>query len=186
MNSRKNVYFCVMKPDLDIVIRPERQEDYLQIRGLVRDAFAIAEHSDGDEHNLIERIRLSSDYIPELSLVAVYRDTVIGHIMFSKISVGQSEAIALAPLAVRPDYQRTGIGSLLVTAAHEMARKKGYSCCVVLGNPLYYSRFGYEKASCYGIIPPFDVPDEFYMVCYLDKNSDIPKGCVEYSDAFGL
>ena len=90
-----------MKQSPDIQIRQERQEDFQQVRDLVREAFALAEHSDGDEHNLIERIRLSSGYIPELSLVAVAGDFVLGHVMFSKISVGQSEAVALAPLAVR-------------------------------------------------------------------------------------
>ena len=70
-----------MKQGLDILIRQERQEDYHQIRKLVREAFALAEHSDGDEHNLIERIRHSPDYIPELSLVAVSGDIVLGHII---------------------------------------------------------------------------------------------------------
>lgn len=175
-----------MKQGLDILIRQERQEDYHQIRKLVREAFALAEHSDGDEHNLIERIRHSPDYIPELSLVAVSGDIVLGHIMFSRISVGPSEAIALAPLSVRADWQRKGIGKFLVTAAHGLARKLGYSCSIVLGEPDYYSKFGYEKTSNYGILAPFDVPDEYYMVCKLDKNYDIPKEYVKYSEAFGL
>ena len=175
-----------MKSDMDIQIRQERQEDYLQIRELVRQAFALSEHSDGDEHNLIERLRLSPEYIPELSLVAVSGDIVLGHIMFSKISVGQTEAIALAPLAVRADMQRRCIGKLLVTAGHELARRMGYSCSVVLGDPSYYSKFGYEKASAYGIIAPFDVPDEYYMVCDLGDTGDIPQGNVKYSDAFGI
>lgn len=170
----------------NIQIRQERLEDNRQVRELVRDAFALAEHSDGDEHNLIERIRLSPEYIPELSLVAVSGDTILGHIMFSKVSVGQSEALALAPLSVRTDWQRKGIGKLLVTTGHLLARKMGYPCSVVLGNPDYYSKLGYGKASNYGITAPFDVPDEYYMVCDLDENRDIPKGSVKYSDAFGL
>ena len=175
-----------MKSDMDIQIRQERQEDFQLIRELVRKAFALAEHSDGDEHNRIERLRLSPEYIPELSLVAVSGDTVLGHIMFSKISVGQTEAIALAPLSVRTDMQRRGIGRLLVTAGHELARRMEYSCSVVLGDLSYYSKFGYEKASAYGIIAPFDVPDKYYMVCDLGNTGHIPKGGVKYSDAFGL
>lgn len=171
---------------MDIKIRLEQPEDYTQIRELVRDAFALAEHSDGDEHKLIDRIRLSSEYIPELSLVAVAGDIVCGHIMFSRISVGHSDAIALAPLAVRHDCQRMGIGKLLVMSGHEKALRMGYSCSVVLGNPGYYSKFGYKKASNHGIIAPFDVPKDYYMVCNLDDNRDIPQGNVEYSDAFGL
>lgn len=175
-----------MESEIDIQIRQERQEDHKQIRDLVSEAFALAEHSDGDEHNLIGRLRMSREYIPELSLVAVSDDIVLGHIMFSKITVGQSEAIALAPLAVRPDRQRKGIGTLLVTAGHELARRMGYSCSVVLGDPSYYSKFGYEKASAYGIIAPFDVPDEYYMVSDIGNTGDIPKGTVRYSDAFGV
>jgi len=175
-----------MESDMDIQIRQERQEDHPQIRDLVRDAFALARHSDGDEHNLIEKLRLSPEYIPELSLVAVSGDIVLGYIMFSKISVGQSDAVALAPLAVRPDRQRKGIGKLLVAAGHEQARRMGYPCSVVLGDPLYYSGFGYVKASDYGIIAPFDVPDEYYMVSDIGNTGDIPKGTVRYSDAFGV
>lgn len=171
---------------MDIKIRQERQKDYQQIRDLVREAFAHAEHSDGDEHNLIERIRLSTDYIPELSLVAESDDIILGHIMFSRISVGQTEAIALAPLSVRTDWQRKGIGKLLVAVGHRQARKMGYFCSMVLGNPDYYSKFGYEKTSSYGIIAPFDVPDEYYMVCDLGNTGDIPQGNVKYSDAFGI
>lgn len=175
-----------MKQNLDIQIRQEWREDYQQIRELVRDAYALADHSDGDEHNLIGRIRHSPDYIPELSLVAVAGDTILGHIMFSRLSVGQTEALALAPLSVKTGWQRKGIGKLLVTAGHRLAREMGYSCSVVLGDPDYYSKFGYEKASDYGIFAPFDVPDEYYMVCGLDENCGIPKGRVRYSDAFGL
>ena len=105
---------------MDIPIRQERLEDYQQIRELVRKAFALAEHSDGDEHNLIERLRLSPEYIPELSLVAVSGDIILGHIMFSKISVGQTEAIALAPLAVRSDLQRKGIQNSAMTRGQFM------------------------------------------------------------------
>lgn len=175
-----------MKQSPDIQIRQERQEDFQQVRDLVREAFALAEHSDGDEHNLIERIRLSSGYIPELSLVAVAGDFVLGHVMFSKISVGQSEAVALAPLAVRFGKQREGIGKLLVMAGHGLARKMGYPCSVVLGNPDYYSKFNYERASNYGITVPFEVPEDYYMVCCLVKNGAIPSGSVIYSDAFGV
>lgn len=174
-----------MRLETDLHIRQEIPEDYLQVKDLVKEAFGLAEHSDGDEHNLIDRIRNAPEYIPELSLVAISGNIVVGHIMFSKILVGKSEAIALAPLAVRIDRQREGVGKLLIMAGHSLARKMGYSCSVVLGDPNYYSRFGYETAANYGIIAPFDVPEEYYMVCNLSKNGDIPNGYVKYSDAFG-
>lgn len=175
-----------MKSDFDIQILPEREEDYLHIRALVEEAFARADHSDGDEQNLVERIRQTPEYIPELSLVAVSGDTVLGYVMFSRIKIGHADAVALAPLAVSPSRQREGIGELLVDAGHAQARKMGYTCSVVLGDPRYYSRFGYEKASRFGITPPFDVPDEYYMGCILSIGSSVPNGCVKYSAAFGL
>ncbi|MBO4943967.1 MAG: N-acetyltransferase [Muribaculaceae bacterium] len=175
-----------MKSNFDIQIRPEREEDYLQIRELVEEAFARADHSDGDEQNLIERIRQAPEYIPELSLVAVSGAAVLGHVMLSRITIGQADAVALAPLAVIPSRQREGIGKLLVDAGHAQARKMRYACSVVLGDPRYYSRFGYEMASRFGIIPPFDVPEGYYMACILGRCGSVPKGCVKYSKAFGL
>lgn len=175
-----------MKQNTDIRIRQEKPQDYIQIRQLVKESFATAAHSDGDEHCLIERLRLSPEYIPALSLVALSGDTVIGHIMFSKIAVGHSVAVALAPVAVRPSLQRQGIGNLLITTGHALARDMGYHCSVVLGDPLYYARYGYVRASDYGIATPFDVPGEYYMVCPLGNDKDVAAGPVRYSDAFGL
>lgn len=74
-----------MKSDFDIQILPEREEDYLHIRALVEEAFARADHSDGDEQNLVERIRQTPEYIPELSLVAVSGDTVLGYVCLVKL-----------------------------------------------------------------------------------------------------
>ena len=173
-----------MVEDCKIYIRQERPEDYSEIRSLVKEAFAMAEHSDGDEHNLIDRIRMSDEYIPELSLVAVMDDAVVGHIMFSKILIGNETAIAPAPVSVSVGFQRMGIGKLLINTGQEIARALGYTCSVVLGSPDYYARFGYGKASAFGVVPPFDVNDEYYMVCRLAER-DVPRGVVRYSKAFG-
>lgn len=175
-----------MHHNTEILIRPERTEDYSKIELLVKEAFASAEHSDGDEHNLVCRLRQTEDYIHELSLVAIENDMIVGYIMFSRIFIDGRIAVAPAPVAVAVEFQRKGIGSLLVTAGHDIARRLGYSCSVVLGSPDYYSRFGYLKASVYGIMAPFDIPDEYYMVCGLGDRPYIPKGMVKYSDAFGI
>lgn len=170
----------------EIYVRRECPDDYPVIESLVREAFAAAEHSDGGEHELIDRIRHSGDYIPELSLVAVCDGVIVGYIMFSRISVGEEVAVAPAPLAVRIGYQRRGVGKLLVTVGHDIARRLGYPCAVILGSPDYYVRFGYQRASLYGIRPPFDVDDRYYMVCVLNQSRSLPAGIVRYSDAFGL
>lgn len=171
--------------DIKIVVRREEAKDYPEIEMLVKEAFAAAEHSDGDEHKLIDRIRKTEDYIPQLSLVAEMNGTIVGYIMFSKIYIGNEIAVAPAPLAVRIGFQRNGIGRLLVSTGHEIARNLQFPCSVVLGSPDYYSRLGYQRASEFDIIPPFDVESKYYMVCQLTDRM-LPSGIVEYSEAFGL
>lgn len=170
----------------DIRIRREREDDYEPISALVKEAFATAAHSDGDEHNLICRIRETAEYIPELSLVAMSGDNLVGYIMFSRIRIGDNDALALAPLAVAPGMQGRGVGALLINSGHRIARQMGYALSVVLGDPAYYGRFGYRNASAYGITAPSGIPDEYYMVCPLMDDTAIMPGKVKYSRAFGL
>ena len=171
----------------DLVIRPERAEEFDEIERVVKAAFAGAEHTDGDEHRLVRRLRESAEYIPELSLVAADGDGhVEGYLMMTRITIGGSKVVALAPLAVRPDCQRCGVGSRLIAAAHEAARRAGYGGSVVLGDPAYYSRFGYVTASSADILAPFEVDDRYFMHCKLDADASVPSGVVHYSEAFGL
>lgn len=167
-----------------MIIRQEDKNDFIRIRDVVKSAFATAQHSDGDEHNLVDRIRASEEYIPQLSLVAIKNGSIVGHLMMSKITLGLRHAVAIAPLSVHPDFQKSGIGRLLIEEAHRKAREMGYTCCVVLGHPGYYSKFGYVRASSFGIYPPFDVPDECYMVCPFVPAGTLPCGTVRYSAAF--
>lgn len=171
--------------DIKIIVRREVAKDYPEVELLVKEAFAAAEHSDGDEHKLIERIRKTEDYIPQLSLVAEINGVIVGYIMFSKIFIGNEIAVAPAPLAVRIGFQRIGIGQILISAGHEIARDLKYPCSVVLGSPDYYTRLGYQRASEFNIIPPFDVESKYYMVCRLTDRM-LPSGVVQYSGAFGL
>lgn len=107
--------------------------------------------------------------------------------MLSKIMIGETEAVALAPLAVVPAYQNRGIGRRLIEEAHRRAKRMGFKCCVVLGSPGYYSQSGYITASRFGIRASFDVPDEYYMVCPLTLSPEaLPSGLVNYSPAFGI
>lgn len=181
-NHGNNVYVTTMEDAL--IIRSEQSADAHAIRHIVKEAFAKAEHTDSDEHNLVERLRSTDDYIAELSLVAEINGKAVGYIMFSRIYIGPTEAVALAPLAVLPGFQNRKIGQALIQAGHHRARALGYSCSVVLGAPGYYARYHYLPASQFGITPPFDVPAEFYMVCQL--NPPIPRGEVCYSPAFRL
>jgi len=85
-------------------IRQENKEDYEEIYNLVKTAFETAEHSDGNEQNLVVALRDSNNFIPQLSLVAVQDNKIVGYILFTKIKIGKYEELALAPLAILPEY----------------------------------------------------------------------------------
>lgn len=167
-------------------IRKERPEDYHTIDTVIRDAFACAEHADGNEQDLVIALRKSENYIPELSLVAEEKGKITGHIMFTKARVGDTEVLALAPLSVLPEYQRKGIGTALIKEGHKIARELGYGYSVVLGSETYYPRVGYVPADTLGILPPFDVPKENFMAYKIDDSALEISGTIKYAEAFGI
>lgn len=167
-----------------LVIRTERQCDFDEIRTVVKTAFAGAEHTDGNEHNLVDKLRCTDEYLPELSLVAEMDGKIVGYAKFSQINIGNSKAIALAPLAVLPGFQNHGIGRALIETGHRNAEEGDYYCSVVLGSPEYYSKSGYLPALSFGIAAPFEIPPQFYMV--FPFKPELPHGTVRYSQAFGM
>ena len=169
-----------------IEIRQESQKDYEEAYKVVKTAFETAEHSDGNEQDLVVALRNSDSFIPELSLVAVKEDKIIGYILFTKIKIGNHEELALAPLAVLPEYQKQGIGSMLIEQGHKIAKELGYHYSIVLGSENYYPKFGYIPATQCGIQAPFEVPNENFMAVKLnDTNTEI-KGIVQYAKEFGI
>lgn len=169
-----------------IEIRQERESDYEEVGQVIKFAFASAEHCDGNEADLVANLRKSQAFIPELSLVAVEQQKVIGHILFSKVKIGEKTEFALAPLAVLPEYQRKGIGKSLIQEGHRIAQQLNYDYSIVLGSPDYYTKFGYVPASQYQITAPFPVEDEFFMALKLNAKADAVNGVVEYDPAFGI
>ena len=169
-----------------IEISKEEKNDYEEVYNVVKTAFKKAKESDGNEQDLVVNLRNSDNFVPELSLVAKKDDKIVGYILFTKIQIGKYEELALAPLAVLPEYQRQGIGSKLIKEGHKIAKEMGYHYVVVLGSDKYYPKFGYEKASKYGIKPPFDVPDENFMAIKLNDLSEEIKGTVKYAKEFGI
>lgn len=130
-----------------LVIREAQDADVDGIRDLLTDAFAGT-----GEALLVERLRLQGDRV--LELVATHEGTLVGELFFSRLEVaGEHEtfpALALAPLAVTPGRQRTGIGTALVENAHHMLQVAGERLSVVLGDAAYYGRFGYCHARAAG------------------------------------
>lgn len=169
-----------------MLIREERPKDYDEIYSVVKEAFSSAEHSDGNEHELVNALRMGDAYIPELSLIAEADGKIVGHIMFTKARIGNNTVLALAPLSVLPEHQRKGIGALLIAAGHKTAKLLGYRCSVVLGSEKYYPRHGYVPADIYGIYPPFDVQRENFMACKIGEDISDIAGIVRYAKEFGL
>ena len=169
-----------------MLIRQETSNDYEKVYYVVKQAFASAEHSDGNEQDLVVALRNSDSFIPELSLVAVKEDKIVGYILFTKIKIENHEEIALAPLAVLPEYQKQGIGSMLIEQGHKIAKKLGYHYSIVLGSENYYPKFGYIPATQYGIQAPFDVANENFMAIELNDTDIKITGVVQYAKEFGI
>jgi len=163
-------------------IRPENQTDYQQVAQIHKLAFGQK-----DEADLVEKIRASPYYIPELSLIAELNNSVLAHLMLSYIHLVNQETfqvIGLAPIAVHPNFQNKGIGSALVNNALNKTNALGEALVIVLGHPQFYSRFGFKPSTNFGIQSPFPVPEENFMVKPLSNYLPNYKGEVVYPEAF--
>lgn len=153
-----------------IEIRKEEPQDRNAVRNLNLAAF-----DNGPEAALVDKLRTScKDY---LAFVAVEDGVVVGHILFTPVTIDGSNAVGmgLAPMAVLPAYQRKGIGSQLVRYGLKHLRQSGCPFVIVLGHSGYYPRFGFEVASKYRLLCQWDgVPDEAFMVAVADLNA-LPK-----------
>lgn len=174
---------------MDITIRTETTVDYPFTFDLIKEAFASVDVSDKTEHFLVERLRKSQAFIPELSLVACQDNRVIGHIILTKILIKSNDtairSLALAPVSVLPNLQGKGIGGLLIRKAHRIAESLGYGSIVLIGHENYYPRFGYKAASEFGITFSFEVPDKNAFAIELKENAlSKHSGRVEYAPEF--
>lgn len=151
-----------------ITLRPEHPEDHPAVFEIHTRAFGRPE-----EARLVEALRKVA--APQISLVAVRDDQVVGHIFFSPVIIkGQKssvQALGLAPMAVLPELQNQGVGSLLVQEGLKVARRMGQNLVVVLGHSEYYPRFGFEIASRKGLRCEFPAPDEAFMVAELTPDA---------------
>ena len=143
-------YFSREDIKMDIKIRSEKVSDYNSIANVNYEAF-LGWHPDNhfvDEFILVDMLRHNSMFDPELSLVAEYDGKIVGHVLFSPfkfIIIGREQlGVALGPVAVMPEFQRKGIGSMLIEEGHRRAGEKGYGFSLLCGHVEYYPRFGYR------------------------------------------
>ncbi|MDH5250853.1 MAG: N-acetyltransferase [Cyclobacteriaceae bacterium] len=174
---------------MEIIVRQEKSTDFKVVFELIEKAFRTEEFSDHKEQFLVERLRKSSAFIPELSMVAEIENKVVGHILLTKLKIkndkNEFDSLALAPISVLPDYQRKGIGGMLIEQSHRKAKELGYKSIIVLGHKEYYPKFGYKQADKFGIELPFDVPRENCMVIALTENGlNGVNGIAEYPEEF--
>lgn len=174
---------------MKVIIRKETENDYKTVELLIEEAFKNEEYSDHMEHVLVSKLREGENFINGLSLVAEREGEVVGHILLTKAKIENEsdkyETLALAPVSVLPKYQGIGIGSELIKEGMRIGRELGYDSIVVLGHDKYYPRFGFKKASLWGIKAPFDVPDENYMAIELNEESlKNISGVVRYANEF--
>lgn len=166
-------------------IRPEQPDDFDAIAAVVEAAFTSA-----TEARLVEAIRASEHYIPELALVATVDGRIAGHVMISYATLEHEETsrpiAMLSPLAVAPDFQRKGAGASLVREVTELADLRNEPAVILEGNPAFYYRFGFEPAARYGIdIPtPSWAPPEAGQVLRLSRYHPSLRGRVVYPPAF--
>jgi putative acetyltransferase len=165
---------------MDLKIQIESPEHYQAIHDILISCFK----SDA-EAKLVSALRENNKAV--LSLVALEADEVVGHIMFSPVTTSpltNAMGLGLAPLVVKSKFQKQGIGGILIQEGLLLCKEMGYDYVVLLGNPNYYQRFGFIKASDFGIKNEYGV-DEPFMLIQL-ASSEVPSGLVRYCEEFFL
>jgi putative acetyltransferase len=166
-------------------IRPFGSRDTEAVREVHLKAFAGSE----DEARLVESLH-AADAAP-VSLVALHGSSggVVGHVLFSPVETDNGASnvrvVGLAPVGVSPEYQGQGVDSRLIRAGLEACREAGYDAVVLLGEPGYYSRFGFERASAHGFGNEYGVDHEFMVVELRSEALDGSGGTVRYRPEFG-
>ena len=167
-----------------IILREEEKKDFFENENLTREAFWNVYKPGCDEHFILKLLRNSESYIKELSLVAVFENKIVGNIVYSKMFKDDkmsNEIICFGPISVHPDFQKKGIGSLLINTTSKKAKDFGYKAIFITGNKNYYKRFGFKPAFDYNIHlegNKLDDRAEYFMVKeleigYLNKNPGI-------------
>ncbi|NTJ67303.1 N-acetyltransferase [Agrobacterium rhizogenes] len=160
-------------------IRAEEPEDIETIHAITSAAFEGEAHSSGMEAAIIDALRTAGALT--LSLVAVENDEIVGHVAFSPVTIesGAEEWFGLGPVSVRPDRQDRGIGKALIENGLAQLSARGANGCVVLGDPRYYTRFGFTSDET---LHYADVPTGYFQRILF--KGPAPKGAVVYHAGF--
>ena len=150
---------------MEFQIRREESKDINQVREILKSVLPT-----DAESRLVKALQTYGKAI--ISLVAVNVEQALGHVLFSPATTTppiEAKGIGLAPVAVRPDVQSQGIGSQLIRDGLRRCQELGYDYCMVLGSPIYYHRFGFEKASNFGLQNEYGVDEEFMVIRFTES-----------------
>jgi putative acetyltransferase len=147
-----------------IEIREERPADIAAVRDVNNRAFG-----QDLEGRIVDALRSNGAVV--LSLVATLNDRVVGHILYSPVTIGDATGAGLGPMAVLPEHQREGIGGRLIDEGRRRLEAQSCPFVIVVGHDTYYPRFGFVRASVHRITCEWEVPDEAFMVQVLDKST---------------
>ena len=164
----------------DLVVRPTSPDDRPAVIDLVRAAFAHDGADGAEEVSIVERTwALGCD--DDIDLVAVRDGEIVGHVLGAAGVVGDARLLAVAPLAVLPSHQGQGIGSRLMPDLLRRAEEAAWPAVVLLGDPEYYGRFGFEPAGPTGLVyPPVDPELPYFQVCRLSRYTPSLQGPFTY------
>ena len=167
-------------------IRDEHEADISAIHALTELAFSKAPHASGTEQDIVNALRRCEALT--ISLVAEVDNTVVGHVAVSPVTISNSSTdsavdawYGLGPISVLPDHQKMGIGSNLMNAAINRLNELNANGCVLLGDPNYYTRFGFKPLPQLVLA---DVPPEYFQTLLI--KGPMPSGAVSYHPAFSI
>lgn len=164
---------------MPVLVRPEIPADCPAIFAVTEAAFRTAAHSAGTEQFIVNALRRAGALT--VSLVAELDGSVIGHVAVSPVTVsdGADGWYGLGPISVLAQHQRSGVGSKLMRAALQALRDRGAAGCLLVGDPAYYRRFGFEAAT--GLTYP-GVPPEYFMA--VSFGPPLPRGVAHFHEGF--
>jgi putative acetyltransferase len=167
-----------------MILRRALPDDRPAISAVHAAAFAHADGGDVAEAGLVDELYDDGSVLPELSIVAMGDDDVVGHVVCSRASVKGQPAVGLGPIGVPPDYQRRRVGQALMHGVLAAADALNEQAVVLLGDPVFYRRFGFVLATTVGLLPPDPAWAEHFQVRLLGAWDGSLRGTFRYAPAF--
>lgn len=140
---------------MEIKLRLEEEKDYRAVEELTRESFWNIHSPGADEHFLVHNMRQTKEFVKSLDFVAIYNGKIVGNIVYAEsriISLGNEQVVlTFGPVSVLPEYQKNGIGAMLINHTIKLARQMSYKAILIYGDPEYYKKYGFIASKKYSI-----------------------------------